>query len=84
MLPMRILSVLLLLAAASWAQMGPAKRVDKWQSPHNQKRLRTEWDALPAFKPTKLPDGTEKPPKAPWPFVVYVFQNESKASAKLK
>ena len=84
MLRMRSLTVLLLLAAAAAAQMGPAKRVDSWKSPHNQKRLRTEWDALPEYKPTKLPDGSEKPPQARWPFVVYVFQNDSKASAKLK
>jgi len=75
---------LLLLASATFAQgMPPFSRVDSWQSPHNQKRLRLEWDVLPPFKPTKLPDGSEEPPKAPWPFVLYVYQNPSKESAKL-
>lgn len=82
---MRWTAALLLLASAAVAQgMPPASRVDSWRSPHNQKRLRLEWDALPAFKPTKLPDGSEEPPKAPWPFLLYVFQNPTKESAKLE
>jgi len=85
MLSMRSLALLLLLAAAATAQgMGPPKRVDSWMSKHNQKRLRFSWDLLPPFKPTKLPDGSEEPPKAPWPFLVYVIQNPSKASEKLR
>jgi HEAT repeat protein len=64
--------------------MGPPKRVDEWMSRHNRKRLRFSWDLLPPYKPTKLPDGSEEPPKAPWPFLVYVFQNSSKASVKLR
>jgi HEAT repeat protein len=82
---MRSLALLLLLAAVVTAQgMGPPKRVDEWASRHNRKRLRFSWDLLPPFKPTKLPDGSEEPPKAPWPFLVYVFQNSSKASEKLR
>jgi HEAT repeat protein len=81
---MRRTASLLLLAAVAFPQgMPPASRADLWQSPHNQKRLRMEWETLPAFKPTKLPDGTEEPPKAPWPFLLYVFQNPTKESAKL-
>jgi len=81
---MRWIAALLLLAAPALAQgMPPASRVDSWASQHNQKRLRLEWEALPPYKPTKLPDGSELPPKAPWPFVLYVFQNPSKESAKL-
>ncbi len=81
---MRLHLALLLLASAVLAQgMPPATRVDSWTSKHNQKRLRLEWDVLPAFKPKKLPDGSEEPPKAPWPFFLYVYQNPSKESAKL-
>jgi len=81
---MRILALLLLLCVPVAAQgMPPAKRTDSWKSPHNQKRLRFAWEMLPSFKPTKLPDGTEEPPRAPWPFVVYVHQTPSKGSAKL-
>ena len=76
----RSLALLLLLAAVAAAQgMGPPKRVDSWMSKHNQKRLRFSWDLLPPYKPTKLPDGSEEPPKAPWPFLIYVIQNSSKA-----
>ncbi|MHC4548683.1 MAG: HEAT repeat domain-containing protein [Planctomycetota bacterium] len=82
---MRSVIVALLLAAAAAAQgMGPASRVDGWKSKHNQKRLRFTWELPPPYKPTKLPDGTEEPPKAPWPFLVYVFQNPSKGSDKLQ
>lgn len=82
---MRSLFLLLTLAAVTGAQgLGPAKRVDSWMSKHNQKRLRFTWELLPPYKPTKLPDGSEEPPKAPWPFLVYVFQNSSKASEKLR
>ncbi len=82
---MRRLLLLLTFAAVTAAQgMGPAKRVDSWMSKHNQKRLRFTWELLPPYKPTKLPDGSEEPPKAPWPFLVYVFQNTSKASEKLR
>ncbi|MHC4972910.1 MAG: HEAT repeat domain-containing protein [Planctomycetota bacterium] len=82
---MRRLVLLLMLAAVAGAQgMGPPKRTDSWKSKHNRKRLRFNWEILPPFKPTKLPDGSEEPPKAPWPFLVYVFQNSSKASEKLR
>jgi len=64
--------------------MGPAKRVDRWHSKHSQKLLRLEWAVLPRYKPTKLPDGSEEPPKAPWPFLVYVQQYDSKGSEKLR
>jgi HEAT repeat protein len=81
---MRWIAALLVAASAAFAQgMPPGSRVDSWMSPYNQKRLRLEWDVLPPYKPTKLPDGSEEPPKAPWPFVVYVFDNPSKESAKL-
>ena len=81
---MRWTFALLLLASAAFAQgMPPFARVDSWTSPHNQKRLRLEWEVLPPYKPTKLPDGSEEPPKAPWPFVLYVYQNPTKESAKL-
>jgi len=82
---MRSLVLLLLLTAVATPQgMGPPKRVDSWMSKHNQKRLRFSWDLLPPYKPTKLPDGSEEPPRAPWPFLVYVIQNSSKASEKLR
>ncbi len=81
---MRCIAVLgLLLSFASAQGMGPAKAVDTWRSKLNQKRLRVDWEVLPKYKPTKLPDGTMEPPKAPWPFLIYVFQNQSKGSAKL-
>ena len=81
---MRRTLALLLLASAAVAQgMPSATRVDSWTSQHNQKRLRLEFDVLPPYKPTKLPDGSEEPPKAPWPFLLFVFQNPTKESAKL-
>ncbi|HEX5137887.1 MAG TPA: HEAT repeat domain-containing protein [Planctomycetota bacterium] len=81
---MRWTLALLLLASAAFSQgMPPASRVDSWKSPHNQKRLRLDWNVPPEYKPTKLPDGSELPPKAPAPFVLYVFDNPTKESAKL-
>jgi len=81
---MRSLTVLLLAASALAQGMPPASQVDSWTSPYNQKRLRFEWEILPKYEPKKLPDGSEEPPKAPWPFLVYVVQNESKANEKLR
>jgi HEAT repeat protein len=81
---MRWTAALLLLVSVAAAQgMPPASRADSWQSPHNQKRLKLQWEVLPPYKPTKLPDGSEEPPKAPWPFLIYVYQNPTKESDKL-
>ena len=82
---MRLLLFLLLVVSSALAQGMPSSpsRVDSWSSPHNQKRLRMQWEVLPPFKPTKLPDGSEEPPKAPWPMLIYVKDQDSKASEKL-
>ena len=81
---MRLPLVLVVLASIVLAQgMPPASRVDSWKSAFNQKRLRIQWEILPKFKPTKNPDGSENPPKAPWPFLIYVYQQETKGSEKL-
>ena len=85
MRPLRLLLFLLLVVSSALAQGMPSSpsRVDSWSSPHNQKRLRMQWEVLPPFKPTKLPDGSEEPPKAPWPMLIYVKDQDSKASEKL-
>jgi len=81
---MRPALLLLLLASTTFAQsMPPFRRVDSWKSKHNQKRLRLQWEVLPQYKETKLPDGTVEAPRAPWPFVVYAQRNDSKANNKL-
>ncbi|MDH3590949.1 MAG: HEAT repeat domain-containing protein [Planctomycetota bacterium] len=81
---MRTLVTLLCLSGLGWAQMGPAKRVDTWTSKHNQKRLRLNWEVLPKYAPTKLPDGSEEPPRAPWPFLIIVQDVDSKSSHKIQ
>jgi len=81
---LRVLLACLVVAPVLAQGMPPASRADMWHSPHNQKRLKPVLETLPAFKPTKLPDGSEEPPKAPWPFVVYVYDNPSKGSEKLE
>ncbi len=80
---MRILLTVLVFGSLGWAQMGPAKRVDTWTSKHNQKKLRVEWEVLPKYAPTKLPDGSEEPPRAAWPFLVIVQEADTKASNKI-
>ena len=84
-LPAILLAVLLSGPLALAQGFPPASRIDSWQSPHNQKRLRLNWDVLPDTTPVKLPDGTTEPRKAPWPFLVYVVQvRESKDNQKLQ
>jgi HEAT repeat protein len=82
---MRALAFVLLLALPVAAQgMGPPVLVEKWKSKKNQQRLRMTWDALPDDSPIKLPDGTAEPPKAPWPFVLYVVSGGSKSTEKIE
>jgi HEAT repeat protein len=58
---------------------------DAWASLYNKKRLRMTWELPPKYAPTKLPDGTEEPPRAPWPFVIYVHENDTtKAYERLR
>jgi len=82
---MRTLLAILLVGQLALAQgFPPASRIDNWKSPHNQKRLRLNWDVLPDMSPIKLPDGTTEPRKAPWPFLVYIVEvRDSKANQKL-
>ncbi|MHC4550776.1 MAG: HEAT repeat domain-containing protein [Planctomycetota bacterium] len=61
-----------------------ASEADAWESLHNKKRLQMAWEVPPRYAPTQLPDGTTRPPRAPWPFLVYVFQHESKAYERLR
>ena len=62
----------------------PPSRIDAWKSINNQQRLRMEWDGLPEYKPTKLPDGSTEPPRAPWPFMLYIVEEESPSNDKIK
>jgi len=82
---MRIVLPLLLLAASAAAQRIPSTgRVDEWQSPHNRKRVRIEWEVLPDRSPVKLPDGSTEPRKAPWPMLLFVNDNrDSKGYQKI-
>jgi HEAT repeat protein len=64
--------------------MGPPGKVDTWKSKKNQRRLRMSWDSLPDHTPIKLPDGSTEPRKAPWPFLLYVVEQDSKLSKKVQ
>jgi len=80
-----------LLLAASLAIAPPAagqgmpstSKVESWLSPFNQKQLKIEWCGLPEFRAKPKPDGTSEPPKAPWPFLLYVKGVESKEATKI-
>jgi HEAT repeat protein len=62
-----------------------ASEADAWESPYNKKRLRMVWELPPKYEPTRLPDGTEEPPRAPWPFLIYVHENDAtKAYERLR
>lgn len=77
-------AALLVWASSALAQgMPPPSRIDGWTSPKNQKRLSVEFGLLPDATPRKLPDGTTEPAKAPWPFVLYINDEESKATEKI-
>ncbi|MHC4974637.1 MAG: HEAT repeat domain-containing protein [Planctomycetota bacterium] len=82
------LSLLLVLLSLSpvFAQGMPrASEADAWESLYNKKRLRMTWELPPSYAPTKLPDGTEEPPRAPWPFLIYVHENDAtKAYERLR
>ncbi len=82
---MQRVAALLLVASCLLAQgMPPPSRIDGWRASHNQKRLKLEFDSLPDTTPIKLPDGSTEPRRAPWPFVLYVVQEESKSNEKLQ
>jgi HEAT repeat protein len=83
---MRTLAALLLLlpCLSALAQgMGAPVAVDTWMSKKNQKRLILAWEGVPAYKERKLPDGSTEPPRAPWPFLLYIVEADSKASQKI-
>ncbi len=82
---MRALLVVLSLAGLAAAQgLPPPSRIDSWESKKNQKRLAINWDGLPRDKPTKLPDGSIEKAKAPWPFLLYIAQADSKSKRKIQ
>ena len=70
-------------ADASGQAMPPPSKVDLWISTHNQNRLQISWEGVPEFKGKPKPDGTTEPPKAPWPFMLYVKSIESKEAQKI-
>lgn len=78
-----------LLAALATAAPAPAQsmpsvsRVESYVSAHNQKRMQIAWEGLPEHKTKTLPDGTTEPPRAPWPFLLYVKGVDSKESEKI-
>ncbi|MEE8107212.1 MAG: HEAT repeat domain-containing protein [Planctomycetota bacterium] len=81
---MRLWFILFLIATYASAQgIPPPRAIDKWDSAKNQTRLLLNNDALPSDKPGKNPDGSEEPAKAPWPFVIYVWETPSKSTAKI-
>lgn len=84
---MRLLPLLLaaLLSGPAAAQgIPPPVRVDSWESKKNQQRLQCEIGVVPDATPKKLPDGTMEPAKAPWPFLLYVQEADSKGSEKIE
>jgi len=80
----RAFALLLLVALPVAAQgMGRAEDATALESPHNKKRLRMAWDALPPHAPVKQLDGSTKPARAPWPFVLLVTGRDSKARERI-
>jgi HEAT repeat protein len=71
------------LAPRSEAQMPPPSKVDQWISPHNQKRIKIQWEGVPEYKGKKQPDGSTEPPKAPFPFLLCVKEAETREAKKL-
>jgi HEAT repeat protein len=84
LLPALLLGLLLLASPAAAQSMGGPKAVDQWSSSRNQTRLQLSWEALPDHAPVKLPDGSEEPAVAPWPFLIYVVSVDSKSSSKIQ
>ncbi|MSR48068.1 MAG: hypothetical protein EXS13_13590 [Planctomycetes bacterium] len=68
--------------AAAQGMPAPTK-VESWISPLNQKKLKIDWEGTPEYKAKKLPDGSTEPPKAPWPFLLYIKGVDSKESQKI-
>lgn len=83
--PLLLAALLLVVIAAPLSAQGmPApSKVETWISPLNQKRMKIEWEAPPEYKPKKLPDGSTEAPKAPWPFLLYVKDVDSKEAQKI-
>jgi HEAT repeat protein len=81
------LSVAALAAPPPLAAQGmpSTKLVESFLSTKNRNLLKIEWDGVPEYVTNKKnPDGSPIPPRAPWPFLLYVKGAESKESGRIQ
>jgi HEAT repeat protein len=64
--------------------MPSGSKVENWTSTRNQQLVKVEWDGVPEHVVKKAPDGSPIPPRAPWPFLLYVKGADSKESARIQ
>jgi HEAT repeat protein len=80
----RIRLALVLALYCSAGALPGSHRWDDWKSPKVRRRLHLRWEELPSHAPRQLPDGSEEPAVAPWPFVLYVVDQDSRDTEKIK
>jgi HEAT repeat protein len=64
--------------------MPSGSKVENWTSTRNQNLIKIEWEGVPEYLLKKAPDGSPIPPKAPWPFLIYVKSAESKEAVRIQ
>jgi HEAT repeat protein len=64
--------------------MPSTKPVESWLSTRNRNLLKVEWDGVPEYLQKKNPDGSPIPPRAPWPFLLFVKGAESKEAGRIQ
>jgi HEAT repeat protein len=63
--------------------MPPPIRIESLTSPHNRNRVLIKWEPLPEHKEKKLPDGSTEAPRAPFPFLLFVKDVDSREAQKV-
>ncbi len=63
--------------------MPSGSKVQNWVSSKNQNLIKIEWDGIPEYLVKKAPDGSSIPPRAPWPFLIYVKSSDTKESERI-
>lgn len=65
--------------------MPSTKLVESFLSTKNRNLLKIDWDGVPEYVTSKKnPDGSPIPPRAPWPFLLYVKGAESKEAGRIQ
>jgi HEAT repeat protein len=74
----------LIAAPAAPQNMPSTSKVENWTSTKNQELIKIQWDGVPEYLAHKAPDGSTIPPRAAWPFLIFVKSADSKEATKIQ